>query len=786
MLLLCKMAFLLSTRSRNSGSSGNSSSSSSSSHHHNHDQTTSVAPLSNPNGSQNWGHSTTGQTTAVGEASVDAYAKQVLEDASPSEEIADLDYLPSYITGLLRAEHGPEGDVAATMETLVNVRDLPDYDSLLELLQEHCSMARQEAHVCLEKISKAVLTSTVPVEFLYAYPSSTTGAHQTLSSFVNSTSVTNASPVLGPFGSSASSNNGSSALKLLAAVNVEETVATTNHYEAPRSDRNVNGVISSLHDDTTTTMVATPGGESVATSVISPAQANNLIPVDLLGAIDSEDADASGITPAASLPGQRLYCSGNSNQYANYNNSSSSNKIIQDRNDAFGISEQTTASQNSLEEAFPSLSAAAASRMSKRASRSSRSRQSSIDESSVSENSSKKVSPHLEPQIAPHKQLQQKYYYLDESSAVSTDPTAMLQTTFDILVHMNPDMGQDAIFQAATMAGSDPGVAQYLMDCAMTAPPVCRHLLNNGCYRSDCSFSHDLEGHTCVFWLRGRCGKGSACQFLHGYNEKWLQKLGEDQLQHQTELEQYEQEQEHDEEEYSYATYGEGDGGGGGGPLWGGKNANTEVTSFANIASQGYSDQKSFHNQPIFRSRSGSLVDNETGGIVYEECKFATGSVPTIKIPQDVWNPHQNRDSSAFHISDPIQRYLEVSRFHSQSCGGSRQQGNRYGQTNDSGSSSGRTDVIDLHFQSTKTFAEVLEVVLPEKLASEASGVWIVTGTGHHVGTKTHQRGGGVLESAVMNWLTEKGYDFLKGRDRNGHGGALYVKKNAQHYVAVT
>jgi len=94
--------------------------------------------------------------------------------------------------------------------------------------------------------------------------------------------------------------------------------------------------------------------------------------------------------------------------------------------------------------------------------------------------------------------------------------------------------------------------------------------------------------------------------------------------------------------------------------------------------------------------------------------------------------------------------------------------------------------VIDLHFQSTKTFAEVLEVVLPEKLASEASGVWIVTGTGHHVGTKTHQRGGGVLESAVMNWLTEKGYDFLKGRDRNGHGGALYVKKNAQHYVAVT
>ena len=85
-------------------------------------------------------------------------------------------------------------------------------------------------------------------------------------------------------------------------------------------------------------------------------------------------------------------------------------------------------------------------------------------------------------------------------------------------------------------------------------------------------------------------------------------------------------------------------------------------------------------------------------------------------------------------------------------------------------------DVIDLHFQSTKTFAVVLEQVLPAEL-QRLSEVWIVTGTGHHVGSQTHQKGGGALELAVLQWLLDHGYNVFRGRDRNGQGGAVLVKR---------
>jgi hypothetical protein len=75
-----------------------------------------------------------------------------------------------------------------------------------------------------------------------------------------------------------------------------------------------------------------------------------------------------------------------------------------------------------------------------------------------------------------------------------------------------------------------------------------------------------------------------------------------------------------------------------------------------------------------------------------------------------------------------------------------------------------------------KTFASVLGVVLPQKLANHEE-VWVVTGTGHHVGSRTHQKGGGALESAVIEWLSGSGYNFARGRDRNGLGGAILVKR---------
>jgi DNA-nicking Smr family endonuclease len=607
--------------------------------------------MNNSNSQTNWANTSFASTTVADEAAVDAYAMKVLEDASPPDVAVDAEYLGSYITGVLRAE-----EVSAS-----HLEQLPDYDNVLELLQEHCSMTRADAAVALHKIAQAVDTGIVP-----RY------------------SCKVGSPPLGPFGSH-SSSSGMTALQLLESVNVEEAVEKSHNSSAEFTLRQV------LVDTNAQTLsTRSPNVISTASSLISPVQPDNLIPFDLLGAIDDEDSPP--MEPSAATVGP-------------------------------------------LEDEFPSLAVAANSKVSKKASR-----------------SSKKVSPNLQPaQPTPH----QPYFYTLDSGAGSDheDPATMLQMACDYLQQVNPDMGSDAIFHAATMAESNVGVAQYLMECAMTAPPVCRHLLNAGCYRSDCQFSHDLEGHTCVFWVRGRCTKGAACPFLHGFNEKWMLQLEEQHHQQQAEMEQqaYQLQQ---EQEYPY--YHDG---------WEHESQQqqqhaTDTTgTFANIASQGYNDQTCF--QPV-----RSLDDNNQ---YIEESKFAIGSVPTMQIPQNVWNPHERRDASAFHIADPMERYREVSRLHLESGSG----------RNSSATSYNRTDVIDLHFQSTKTYAIVLEQVLPEMLAVEPQGVWIVTGTGHHVGSKTHQKGGGILETAVMGWLTEHGYDFWKGKDRNGHGGALFVKHSS-------
>ena len=110
-----------------------------------------------------------------------------------------------------------------------------------------------------------------------------------------------------------------------------------------------------------------------------------------------------------------------------------------------------------------------------------------------------------------------------------------------------------------------------------------------------------------------------------------------------------------------------------------------------------------------------------------------------------------NRNAAAFRIQDPMERYKEVAK------------------------SVVRGDVIDLHFQSIKTFPAVLSAVLVQKLR-EHGEVWVVTGSGHHVARDSHQKGGGALEAAVMAWLEEEGYTFVRGRDRNGHCGALLIK----------
>lgn len=47
---------------------------------------------------------------------------------------------------------------------------------------------------------------------------------------------------------------------------------------------------------------------------------------------------------------------------------------------------------------------------------------------------------------------------------------------------------------------------------------------------------------------------------------------------------------------------------------------------------------------------------------------------------------------------------------------------------------------------------------------------------GHHVASRTHQKGGGALESAVLDYLKDL-YNVARGRDKAGQGGVLLVKK---------
>jgi Smr domain len=296
----------------------------------------------------------------------------------------------------------------------------------------------------------------------------------------------------------------------------------------------------------------------------------------------------------------------------------------------------------------------------------------------------------------------------------------------EILLSMNADMSEEAAESACVTAQSDVNLAQYLVDHAMAAPAVCRHLLSSGCYRADCQFSHDLENHTCLFWLKGRCGKGSSCKFKHGFNGGLLDHLfGEDTAEAI-------QDTFHVNRQHEAFPAPDGEDG----SVFATNYVSDRPTTFASVA-----------------KGSWQRLDHLAPSGISSTHRSSSFNAPTIKIPIDVWTPHETRDSSVFHVADPLTRYRLVQ-------GGSQ-----------------REDVIDLHFQSTKTFPSVLSVVLPEKLAKHGK-VWIVTGTGHHVGSKTHQKGGGALENAVAEWLQDEGYSYLRGRDRNGQGGAIYVESS--------
>ena len=83
----------------------------------------------------------------------------------------------------------------------------------------------------------------------------------------------------------------------------------------------------------------------------------------------------------------------------------------------------------------------------------------------------------------------------------------------EYLQSINVELGYEAGGASLQLAGGDPQLAQHIIQSAFSAPPVCRHLLAGGCYRSDCTFSHEVEEHTCLFWLGASVLRSATVRF---------------------------------------------------------------------------------------------------------------------------------------------------------------------------------------------------------------------------------------------------------------------------------
>jgi hypothetical protein len=761
--------------------------------------------------------STGSYTTKASDAAIDSYASKVLKRESPPDAVIDPSVGP-YVTSLLRC---------ADLHDVKNLSSLEEYESLLELLEDQCNIEATVATNALQVIAEAVVNKILPLSEISTGNSKRssiimnlglyTGGESSLDSFQsmreglpNDGAVP--SIAIDPYTPTAA--GGPSPLKpdnlilgdLLGALDnpspnlhrfmINSTggnhSTTVGNYAPQQQQQHLTAGIRPqvfqfhstpprppmphpqrpLHQQTHTQqhhhLMSSPtpmAATAVSSSLYSVISNNSTTTPD---ANDFSPLDKANEFPplGTSAEKPKKAKSGSAKKTASSTNGSSSLKgtpqrtSLSDKELAAALFRPARPRQNSIEseqDATSGGSSSSAQQMQHRSRGSSLGSYHAVSgmtysqEQQQDEDNGKGVTPASD---------------LLASGGGATDMAAndyyfqqqQLGSCVEILLSMNQELAEEAATVASLMAQLDLNVAQYIVDAAMTAPPICRHMLQEGCYRSDCQFSHDVDGHSCLFWIRGRCGKGASCKFLHGFNEKLLDGISFDPspntVSSTTAIRMDNQTQDMYPGYNGYPSYFQtstvGDAPGSAyssqmaPPSWqspsladssasNSHSSGDASFSFANVASKGYDKNK-------FSDSS------------FPPPSYSTSTVPTVRIPQDLWNPHENRDAAVFHIPDPLERYQQVA------------------------ATVRRKDVIDLHFQSTKTFAVVLSSILPTKLR-EVEEVWIVTGTGHHVGSKTHQKGGGALERAVVQWLTEEGYNFLQGKDRNGLGGALLVKR---------
>ena len=136
--------------------------------------------------------------------------------------------------------------------------------------------------------------------------------------------------------------------------------------------------------------------------------------------------------------------------------------------------------------------------------------------------------------------------------------------------------------------------------------------------------------------------------------------------------------------------------------------------------------------------------------------------------------------AQAFAITDPLQRFAVVNLPHSKRTASqalprtlAAGEHDRRGQ----GHAGAPVGVLDLHYQSVRTAAVVLDAKLPSALREHAE-VWVITGSGHHTDRAGHQRSApsGVLHSAVGEYLHATGHVYHVGKDKAGHSGAFLVR----------
>jgi hypothetical protein len=657
------------------------------------------------------------EETKATESDIDAYANRVLEAMSPLDKSSIDDSLGPYVTSLLRC---------ADIQDKSQVKDLLEFDSLLELLEDQCNIDKKTAFDCIILIVDAVVTSVLPFS--------------------------------------------------------ERTITTTNGPSGLYAGGGLDSFQSmKSHPPDTTSFTATTTGENIDSSVggPSPLKPYNLIPIDLMGVLDdpspnhSDELRRHDSSQKQQQQQQQVYQFKMPSQ-TNFQQQMLNQQQYSQLHDEHNAIEQSSRT----DEDFPPLGASTEKPRkikiggSKKSSHGKTKQHSDKDLAATLFRPARPRQNSIESEEASSHQQRSR-----GSSIASTTMTSnlddgsggggnnniffqqQLNSCVEILLSMNQDLSEEAAYQAGLLANTDFNLAQHIIDSALTAPPICRHMLSDGCYRSDCTFSHDVDGHTCLFWVRGRCGKGSTCKFFHGFNEKLLNGIGtstvtttsqcystSNAVSSRATTQNNNMATSSRYPPYSYpsptcpsSASGSSSMNGFGNPsplppsTWQRPDSSTETSfSFANIASEGYEKNK------FLGAPSPTLSSNKLSGF------------HTVRIPQDLWSPHENRDSTIFYVAEPLERYRQVN------------------------TSVQRSDIIDLHFQSTKTFHVVLSVILPLKL-NEMNQVWIVTGIGHHVGTNTHQKGGGALEQAVIQWLIDEKYDFTRGKDRNGLGGALLV-----------